>query len=107
MQRAFPTRAGEDIRSRLPCREKARMLWRGKEIDRLLSAHAVLEADGLITRTVFAEVPPRVEYEMTQKARGFGPTMEALATWREEYGKTIPKGPGTRGRTPNKTAYPP
>lgn len=66
-----------------------------------------LEADGLVTRTVFAEVPPRVEYEVTQKARGLGPTMEALAKWWEEYGKTIPKRPGTRGRTPNKIAYPP
>src|SRR5437868_13544905 len=38
-----------------------------------------LEADGLISRTVFAEVLPRVEYEMTAKARVLGPTMEALA----------------------------
>lgn len=57
-----------------------------------------LEADGLITRTVFAEVPPRVEYEITTKARGLGPTMQALTAWWEEYGKTVPAKPGTRGR---------
>jgi DNA-binding HxlR family transcriptional regulator len=60
-----------------------------------------LEADGLVTRTVFAEVPPRVEYEMTQKARGLGPTMEALTAWWTEHGKTIPAKASTRGRKPN------
>ncbi|MBB4097440.1 winged helix-turn-helix transcriptional regulator [Sphingomonas kyeonggiensis] len=59
-----------------------------------------LEADGLISRTVFAEVPPRVEYEMTAKARGLGPTMEALATWWAEHGKSIPARSGGRGRKP-------
>lgn len=49
-----------------------------------------LEADGLVSRTVFAEVPPRVEYEMTPKALGLGPTMEALATWWAEHGASIP-----------------
>ena len=63
-----------------------------------------LEADGLVTRTVFAEVPPRVEYEMTQKARGLGPTMEALVAWWEEYGKTIPIKPNPRGRKPKAVA---
>ncbi|TCU26401.1 HxlR family transcriptional regulator [Rhizobium azibense] len=57
-----------------------------------------LEADGLLLRTVFAEVPPRVEYEMTEKARGLGPTMEALAAWWGEYGSTIPARPSMRGR---------
>ncbi|MTV37032.1 winged helix-turn-helix transcriptional regulator [Duganella radicis] len=57
-----------------------------------------LEADGLVLRTVFAEVPPRVEYEITAKARGLGPTMEALAAWWEKYGKTVPERPSTRGR---------
>ena len=37
-----------------------------------------LEADGLAARTVFAEVPPRIEYEITTKARSLGPTMAAL-----------------------------
>ncbi|MEJ5083849.1 winged helix-turn-helix transcriptional regulator [Ochrobactrum sp. MYb379] len=60
-----------------------------------------LEADGLISRTIFAEVPLRVEYEMTQKARGLGPTMEALAAWWSEYGTTVPVRPSTRGRKPS------
>jgi DNA-binding HxlR family transcriptional regulator len=57
-----------------------------------------LEADGLISRTVFAEVPPRVEYEMTQKARGLGPAMKALTVWWNEYGKSVPAKPTMRGR---------
>ncbi|RQR24011.1 transcriptional regulator [Burkholderia sp. Bp9143] len=57
-----------------------------------------LEADGLITRTVFAEVPPRVEYAITAKARGLGPTMEALTAWWNEYGRTVPAKPPGRGR---------
>ena len=57
-----------------------------------------LEADGLISRTVFAEVPPRVEYEMTRKARGLGPAMEALTAWWSEYGKSVPAKRTMRGR---------
>lgn len=57
-----------------------------------------LEADGLVSRTVFAEVPLRVEYEITKKARGLGPTMEALTAWWHEYGKTVPAKSGGRGR---------
>ncbi|MGY5776490.1 winged helix-turn-helix transcriptional regulator [Rhizobium sp. LEGMi135b] len=63
-----------------------------------------LEADGLVSRTVFAEVPPRVEYEITAKARGLGPTMEALTAWWNEYGRSVPERTTTRGRkqTPKK-----
>jgi DNA-binding HxlR family transcriptional regulator len=57
-----------------------------------------LEADGLVSRTVFAEVPLRVEYEITQKARGLGPTMEALTVWWNEYGKSVPGKSSGRGR---------
>ena len=62
-----------------------------------------LENDGLISRTVFAEVPPRVEYEMTAKASALGPTMAALATWWSEYGKSVPVNPNPRGRKANST----
>ena len=57
-----------------------------------------LEADGLISRTVFAEVPPHVEYEITAKARGLGATMEALTAWWNEYGRSVPAKPTSRGR---------
>lgn len=57
-----------------------------------------LEADGLVSRTVYAEVPPRVDYEMTAKARGLGPTMQALTAWWEKFGRTVPDKPATRGR---------
>lgn len=46
-----------------------------------------LEKDGLISRTVFAEVPPRVDYALTDKARGLAPVMDALITWWASYKK--------------------
>ena len=58
-----------------------------------------LEADGLVSRTVFAEVPPRVEYEITPKARGLGPTMEALTAWWNEYGSSVPAKPTARSQS--------
>lgn len=40
-----------------------------------------LEADGFITREVFAEVPPRVEYEITALGASLMPHIEALSKW--------------------------
>jgi DNA-binding HxlR family transcriptional regulator len=40
-----------------------------------------LEANGLVQRTIFAEVPPRVEYRMTPHGRSLKPVIEALAHW--------------------------
>jgi DNA-binding HxlR family transcriptional regulator len=40
-----------------------------------------LERDGLVTRTVFPSVPPRVEYELTQLGRSLLVPVSALATW--------------------------
>ena len=57
-----------------------------------------LEADGLVSRTVFAEVPPRVEYQITPKARGLGPAMEALTAWWKKYGRSVPARPSAHGR---------
>ena len=44
-----------------------------------------LEGDGVITRTVYPEVPPRVEYAITGFGRTLVPVMEALCAWGLEY----------------------
>jgi len=44
-----------------------------------------LESEGLVSRVVFAEVPPRVEYSLTDKARGLAPVMGALMEWWQKY----------------------
>jgi DNA-binding HxlR family transcriptional regulator len=40
-----------------------------------------LETDGLVSRKVFAEVPPRVEYKLTATGRELGSLLETLAGW--------------------------
>lgn len=40
-----------------------------------------LEADGLVKRTVYPEVPPRVEYEITDLGRSLVPYINGLAAW--------------------------
>jgi len=54
---------------------------------KVLSRHLKeLEADGIITRKVYAEVPPRVEYTLTEKGRSLNDAMQLLADWGREYG---------------------
>lgn len=43
-----------------------------------------LESDGLISRTVYPEVPPRVEYAIAEPARRLRPVFEALFAWMAE-----------------------
>lgn len=44
----------------------------------------VLEADGLIRREVFPEVPPRVEYSLTKKGKSLLPLIDNLLSWASE-----------------------
>ena len=44
-----------------------------------------LEADGVIHREVFAEVPPRVEYSLTEKGRSLLPVIEAMRAWGAQH----------------------
>lgn len=41
----------------------------------------MLEADGLINREAFPEVPPRVEYSLTEKGKSLLPLIDALISW--------------------------
>src|SRR3546814_15555676 len=50
-----------------------------------------LEEDGLITRTVYADVPPRVEYAMTEATNALEPTIASLPRWLREHGKDASK----------------
>lgn len=51
----------------------------------------ILEARELVTRTAYAEVPPRVEYEATFVARKLIGSLEALAAWMRRYGSQLPR----------------
>ncbi|APZ96737.1 winged helix-turn-helix transcriptional regulator [Fuerstiella marisgermanici] len=42
-----------------------------------------LEASGLVNRIVYAEVPPRVEYELTEEGESLKPVLAALKSWGE------------------------
>lgn len=44
-----------------------------------------MEATGLLTRTVFAEVPPHVEYTLTDLGYSLKPILDAMWSWGEEY----------------------
>lgn len=44
-----------------------------------------LESQNLITRTVYAEVPPRVEYSMTELGRSLMPILTAMRDWGADY----------------------
>lgn len=44
-----------------------------------------MEADGLLTRTVYPEVPPRVEYTLTEPGYSLRPILEAMRVWGEDY----------------------
>lgn len=48
-----------------------------------------MEASGLVNRTVYAEVPPRVEYSLTELGQSLKPVLDALQIWGENYKETL------------------
>lgn len=44
-----------------------------------------MEIDGIITRTVYAEVPPRVEYALSELGESMRPILESMQAWGENY----------------------
>lgn len=48
-----------------------------------------MEADGIITRTVYPEVPPRVEYALSELGESMRPIMKAMEKWGTDYKKEL------------------
>ncbi|MBD5493431.1 MAG: helix-turn-helix transcriptional regulator [Lachnospiraceae bacterium] len=46
-----------------------------------------MEEDGIITRTVYPEVPPRVEYALSELGESMRPILDAMKQWGTEYKK--------------------
>jgi len=51
-----------------------------------------LERDGLVRRTAHAEVPPRVEYELTEAAYAMEPFFDAMVNWSARHGHVLRNG---------------
>ena len=65
--------------------ELRRVLCDGKITQRTLTQQLrALEADHLVARRVYAEIPPRVEYSLTAVGRSLAPVLGALRLWGEE-----------------------
>ena len=48
-----------------------------------------MEAGGLIIRTVYAEVPPRVEYSLSELGETMRPILDAMEQWGNQYKATF------------------
>lgn len=57
-----------------------------------------MEESGLLHRKVYAEVPPRVEYTLTEVGYSLKPILDAMSTWGEAYKAQI--GQATSANTP-------
>lgn len=51
-----------------------------------------MEADGIVSRTVFAEVPPRVEYSLSELGESLRPIIKAMEVWGTNYKNNVLAG---------------
>ncbi|MBR3558942.1 MAG: helix-turn-helix transcriptional regulator [Bacteroidales bacterium] len=61
-----------------------------------------LENDGLVSREVFAEVPPRVEYCLSERGKSLMPHLDALISWALEHFSDILADRQSHSKQPNK-----
>lgn len=50
-----------------------------------------MEKDGIVVRTVYAEVPPRVEYSLSKLGKSMHPIIAAMADWGRAYQQMVNK----------------
>ena len=60
-----------------------------------------LENDGIVSRKIYAEVPPRVEYSLTEFGRSVRPVIESLRQWGQAYQNLKETPPGSRQEKEN------
>lgn len=74
--------------------------WRFNELQRSLNGISQkvltdslrsMEADGIVTRTVYPEVPPRVEYALSELGESMRPIISAMQIWGESYQENYKK----------------
>ena len=58
-------------------------LVKGANQKMLIQQLKQLEKDGIVSRTVYPQVPPRVEYKLSEMGVALGPSMQALIEWAE------------------------
>lgn len=51
-----------------------------------------MEEDGIVIRTVYPEVPPRVEYALSALGESMRPIIQAMETWGREYQEAVGRG---------------
>ena len=65
-----------------PVRFNQMQRYLGRVADKTLSLHLKeLERDGLIRREMYPEIPPRVEYTLTERGRSLMKVLDQLCTW--------------------------
>ena len=65
-----------------------------------------LERDGLVTRTVYPEIPPRVEYQLTELGRTLTKPLDALWNWAGEHMESVTEARANYDRVHAATAEP-
>ncbi|MDF3737028.1 winged helix-turn-helix transcriptional regulator [Enterobacter hormaechei] len=73
-----PVRFGDLLRAAAPITQK--------ELTKQLR---LFEQRGLVTRTVYPEIPPRVEYQITELGLTLQDALSPLAAWMSEYGEHV------------------
>jgi DNA-binding HxlR family transcriptional regulator len=63
---------------------KMGMMLRGISKQMLTTQLRELERDGIIERIIFAEIPPRVEYSLSEKGKSLLPVIELMKDWGNE-----------------------
>ena len=76
----------ETVKRELPaCPVETTLMLIGDKWKVLTGQLRDMEVKGLVHREVYAEVPPRVEYSLTDLGRSLKPILDAMWTWGEGY----------------------